>query len=353
MVEARDYLRTILYTPSEVDDWLADRAFPFSEYDSELGYLHRPWRRRDGIGRSISSYSYGESGARRMTRHADRPCRVNTYGDSFTHCDQVSDGETWQEVLAAHLGEPIRNFGVGGYSVYQAYLRMKREEARTPGEYVVFNIYDDDHYRNLVSWQRIHFGTSPISFLPTCPHLRVDRAAGRFVECGNPCPTPESVHNLCDLDWVCETFGDDFMLAHRRSGGEWRERFTADSPLARAAIFASMRVVEKVEQFAVAHEKKVLYVLSYSAHNVVKRIRDGSRFDQEFVDFLERKGLTCVDLMAAHVDDYARFNTSVEDYLERYYIGHYNPLGNHFLAFAIKDRLVDMLEPKPIAYEGA
>ena len=56
----------------------------------------------------------------------DRPCRMNTYGDSFTQCHQVSDGETWQEYLAAHLGEPVRNFGVGGYGVYQAYRRMLR-----------------------------------------------------------------------------------------------------------------------------------------------------------------------------------------------------------------------------------
>ena len=29
----------------------------------------------------------------------------------------MNDGETWQEYLAAHLREPIRNYGVGGYSV--------------------------------------------------------------------------------------------------------------------------------------------------------------------------------------------------------------------------------------------
>jgi len=34
-------------------------------------------------------------------------------GDSFTHCDQVSDGETWQEFLASHIREPVKNFGVG------------------------------------------------------------------------------------------------------------------------------------------------------------------------------------------------------------------------------------------------
>jgi hypothetical protein len=39
-------------------------------------------------------------------------------------------------------------------------------------------------------------------------------------------------------------------------------------------------------------------------------------------------------------------------YVDRYYIGHYNPQGNHFFAFAIKDRVRDWLEPKPPAYRS-
>jgi hypothetical protein len=51
--------------------------------------------------------------------YSDGVRRINTYGDSFTQCAQVSDGETWQEILAAHLGEPIGNFGVSGYGVHR------------------------------------------------------------------------------------------------------------------------------------------------------------------------------------------------------------------------------------------
>ena len=57
-------------------------------------------------------------------------CRINTYGDSFTQGSQVSDGETWQEILAAHMGEPVRNWGIGGHGVYQAY---RRDESRVEG----------------------------------------------------------------------------------------------------------------------------------------------------------------------------------------------------------------------------
>jgi hypothetical protein len=31
--------------------------------------------------------------------------------------------------------------------------------------------------------------------------------------------------------------------------------------------------------------------------------------------------------------------------------GHYNPLGNHFFAYALKDRLLELLDPKPLPYQ--
>ncbi len=61
---------------------------------------------------------------------------------------------------------------------------------------------------------------------------------------------------------------------------------------------------------------------------------------------------TYVDLLEAHTADLARSNMDLEDYLLRYFIGHYNPLGNAFAAFATKDRLVGMLEPKPSTYKN-
>lgn len=110
----RDYLHEILYTKQEVDDWLAGKAFPFAKYSSEFGWLLNSVPFKDGVDDSISAYTYvGEDGERLMSNYSDRPCRINTYGDSFTQCHQVSDHETWQEVLAAHLQEPVRNFGIG------------------------------------------------------------------------------------------------------------------------------------------------------------------------------------------------------------------------------------------------
>ena len=359
-MDARRYLEGMLYTRTEVDEWFAGNTFPMSKYDSELGYVHRDRRRKFGVDDSVAVYSYDLHGARRMLTHADRDCRINTYGDSFTDCDQVNDGESWQEVLAAHICEPVRNFGVGGYSVYQSYLRMKREEVRNPAQYIVFNIFEDDHFRNLSSWQNINSGKNAHNITPTRPFVNVDPETGELIERENPCPTRGSVYNLCDPDWVYASFERDFGLEMRiaylrfqdeKPGSSFLDFVSLHDRYLNAALTASMRIVEKVEEFAVAQAKKVIYVLSYGAEAITKAVDEEWRFDQQLVDFMSGKGLPVVDLMQAHEADFARFNIGLAQYLTRYFIGHYNPLGNFFTALALKDKLVEVLEPKPLPYQ--
>lgn len=379
LVTTRDYLARILYTREEVDAWFAGKAFPFTKHDPELGWLLRNARFADGVDGAVSTYTYGTYDARITINHAAEPCRINTYGNSMTQCHQVSDGETWQEVLAAHIGEPVRNFGVGGWSVYQAYRRMLREEARAPAKYIILNIFDDDHYRNLDAWRNIRVNKHPQHIESTLPHLRVNLGTLDVVEMPNPCPSHEAYYKLCDLDWVERRFKDDFvlgiMLAHanateanparaydrlidlaqthgidtRIDRSQSLDRI-ADEVFTRAALHSTRWVVDRVEEFAKKHGKRVLYVLSYQASAIARRIQEGTRFDQEFVAYLESKGLPIVDLMDAHAAEYSNHSESVESYLARYFIGHYNPLGNVFTAFAIKDRLREMLQPPPPAY---
>ena len=380
LVDAKKYLKEILYTKEEIDAWFAGEAFPFSKYHARFGWLLNDGCYRDGIDDSISTYTYaGEDGERIMSNYNDKSCRINTYGDSYTQCHQVSDHETWQEVLAAHLQEPVRNLGIGGWSVYQAYLRMLFEEERTPAEYIIFNIYEDDHLRNLDAWRNIRVQKHPQHIESTLPFVKVDLKRGTMQEFGNPRPTRESFYDLCDLEKTYALFKDDFvlkiMLAHRNAEAEnpseaysdmmtltrthgIETRIETGASLSTAAdalhretgLFASRRIVEKAESFAQEKGKKILYVLSYPARYIAAVHAEGSRWDQPFIDFLREKNLTFVDLAETHLEEYKSFRCSIRDYLDRYFIGHYNPMGNMFCAFAMKDKLVDMLAPRPLPY---
>ncbi len=358
--QMRDYLRTLLLTREDVELWLKQQAFPFCKYDEELGYLHIDRDFPEGMDGAVCQYRYDKLGARRMFAHAGEACRINSYGDSFTSCEQVSDGETWQESLSAHLGEPIRNYGIGAYSVYQAYLRMRREEKRAPARYIIFNIYADDHVRNLHGWQRPKFGVNRKSPSPTVPHVTVDLDKRTITDCPNPCPTARSVYDLCDLDRVYAMFRDDFYLRARllRAARKVRGEPTPatdydDERLTKPGLLASMRIVDQVNEFAKKNGKVVLYVLSHGAYTIRQFLEKHVRFDQALVDYLKDARLPYVDLVDAHAADAARLKGTPEEALSRYFVGrfgHYNPLGNHFCAFAIKDALVRLLDPKPPAY---
>lgn len=378
---ARDYLKSLLYTKDEVRDWLAGKAFPFAKYSSEFGWLLRDARFQDGMNNSTSVYTYGPLDERITIQYKDQPCRINTYGNSYTQCHQVSDGETWQEQLAAHLQEPVRNFGVGGWSVYQAYLRMLKEEKRVPAEYIIFNIYDDDHFRSLDSWRNVRVVKHERFIEPTLPYVAVNVKEGRFEERPSICPTPESNYHLCDLDWVMQHFKDDFalkiMLAHLNAKTKNPElayaetlklatthgivtridtadglSATADALHHQSAYFASQKIVEKIDAFAKAQNKKVLFVLSYPPKSVTRFAKEGVRADQPFVEFMKQRGQPFVDLMQAHMDDFGQYKSDIKDYVAKHWVGHYNPRGNQFCAFAILPKLVELLAPKPIPYRA-
>jgi hypothetical protein len=207
----------------------------------------------------------------------------------------------------------------------------------------------------------------------------VDLKEQTMTECKNPCPTRDSVYDLCDPERTFELFKDDFvlkiMVAHRNSKTANPTRnyqelmalikthgittnidsseslaLEAEALHQKAALFSTEKIVEKTEEFARSNNKKVLYVLSYSGRNVARYIDRGTRFDQEFVGFLDRKKLPYVDLLAEHARDFAEHRLDIDGYIKKYFIGHYNPLGNFFCAYALKNRLVEFLEPKPLPY---
>jgi hypothetical protein len=81
--------------------------------------------------------------------------------------------------------------------------------------------------------------------------------------------------------------------------------------------------------------------------------RGEQRYDREIVDYLAAEGFNVFDMNEVHRRDYRRSNLPYSDYLKQFFIGHYNPRGNHFFAYSIKGKVVEWLHPKPITYRHA
>ncbi len=385
----RSFLSDLVVDRRILDTFLDIREPNWAVFDPELGYRLRSSCVRDGVDDSWSLARYESRGPRRMIHATGSPCRINTYGDSFTQCHQVSDGETWQEILAAHLGEPIRNYGIGGYGAYQALLRLRTHEAdpETSAEYVILNIFDDDHYRSIDRWRWIRIRMFREEVRTTNPwyfhanpwsHLRFDPATGAFGEHPSLCPTPEALYRLADPEFVAAEFARDFVvhcemaregdpeadptvlkpvadalgLSLDASGPDALAR-SADALHTALALLSSRTVCRMARDFCDARGKKLLVVLSFGAGNLLRAFAGAPRFDASFLDWLRDEGYRVFDLLDAHVRDRALFACDDTAYMKRHFIwgfGHYNPTGNHFCAFALKPGLVDWLDPKPLPY---
>jgi len=354
----------------------------WAKFDPELGYVPSDSVQRDGVDGSRTVYRYGLAGERKLINYADRPCRVNTYGNSFTQCHQVSDGETWQEYLAAHLGEPIRNFGVGGYGVFQAFARLRRmEQTAVQAPYLIFNIWDDDHRRTVMPWRSFIINSERSSEMyhgNPWTHLRVNLDSGRWEEAASPCPTPTALRDLLSFertrallanheniqmtamlegvpdvpqdrirrlaDWAKVKFDFTDATSRRNSAAELRDI------VARAS---TLHVMEKLHAFATQQRRRLMVVLSYGTREVLRACEGGPKLaaDVALLQWLKDRGTPTLDALDAHVADFAQFRIPAAAYIKRLYNGHYSPAGNQFFAFALKNALVEWLDPKPIAYQ--
>ena len=383
MKSLTEYLRESAVSRETIENFIDPNKNCWAKFDPVVGYTLDNHMPRDGVDGSSTISTARTSGIRTPHNYTEKPCRINTYGNSFTQCHQVSDGETWQEYLAAHLGEPIRNFGMGGFGVYQAYRRMLRaEESELGAQYIILYIWGDDHCRSVMRCR--HAATHPwwkgergLMFHGNFwAHVEMDLDSGHFVEEENLLSTPESLFKMTDPAFMVDALKDDLMLQlyvadtvdpttldldrlkllaetldvealDTRSS----ERLSQTSRRLRTAygFSATKYIVEKVSDFCRQNGKKLMTCI-FCPTAMKQLLNNQPRYDQDIADHLAKEQEPFFDMNLVHQRDFRDFNLSVEEYIERYFIGHYSPAGNHFFAYSIRNRIVDWLDPKPITY---
>ena len=394
--DLRQLLATAAYHEAEIERILDPEAPCFVDFDPVLGYVLKDYTFNDGDLGVECDYVYEPHGGhRRMTNFADQACRINTYGDSYTQCAQVSGGETWQEMLAAHFHEPIRNFGVGGYGVYQAYRRALRTETDPDlaADHILLNIWDDDHKRNIdaARWIRVAWmcrdlprggkDTYPVHGFPWA-HMRYDIGKGDFIELAGACETAEDLRKLVGRENFCNSFKDDHVahLYTLTEGGEapvdqlepiaeafglnldlrdpGRRVADANALHIEYGMRSTMWICDQLKTWCAANGRRLMVLLSYDVPTVMDYLEKGERWDQAMLDYLDGSGIPHVDALGAVGEEYAAFKLPIEPFLERFYVaragaqvfGHYKAQGNFWFASAIKPALVNWLDPKPPAY---
>jgi hypothetical protein len=207
-------------------------------------------------------------------------------------------------------------------------------------------------------------------------NIEMDLNTGKFVERQNPLNTPQLLYKMTDPEWMYLQLKDDIALQlllfssekisdvnidNLKKLSKWLNVKFDDSGainlkqsalnlLDQYSFKATEYILTKLKEYAQKNNKNLMIVLFDPYRVTNSLITAGTRYDSQIVDFLEKGRFTYFDMNVVHAQDYKNYNLSIPDYYKRYLIGHYNPAGNHFFAFSIKDKMVEWLNPKPITY---
>ena len=79
-----EYIRDAAASKEEIDVFLNKPSW--AQFDPDVGYILGNFSPHDGVDGSKTISTVRQDGARTSFVYADRPCRINTYGNSFTQC---------------------------------------------------------------------------------------------------------------------------------------------------------------------------------------------------------------------------------------------------------------------------
>jgi hypothetical protein len=164
----------------------------YLSHDAELGWTVRP-------GGQSGLYRSNDRGLRATQQYAAWPpegrVRVETFGDSFTHGDDVAEEHTWQARLTALDGRfELMNFGVPSYGPDQALLRYRREGRFLHPDWVVIGLLSENVHRVVNTFRPFY---RPPTGVPLAKP-RFELRSGALVLRGNPMPARADYQALLD-----------------------------------------------------------------------------------------------------------------------------------------------------------
>jgi hypothetical protein len=104
--------------------------------------------------------------------------RISSFGDSFTHGDEVGNEDTWQEQLSRlSSGLEVLNFGVNAYGLDQAFLRYSKYGVRFNSDIVLIGFLSENILRNLNVYRPFYL---PNQSAVTKPYFALEGNGLRF-----------------------------------------------------------------------------------------------------------------------------------------------------------------------------
>jgi hypothetical protein len=306
------------------------------------------------------------------TPYQERPLVVSynkpliaTFGDSFTHCDQVKDHETWQTYLSDLLKADVYNFGSSGHGTDQVYLKFLSHYPKIKTPIVTLGLITENINRIVNVYRPFYFPKTLLWF--TKPRFKLVKDQLILLE--NPIKSteeylrklrePKFIESLGKDDWW---YGKDNypqlqfpylkILFNKRIWleayyGKGNQRVDDMSPRPWENLWKEKRATELMFKIMASFVQKaksdmakpILMVLPMK-HEVISFFKKKTLPEKVSIilTHCQTKGYLCFETISA----LANSVNSVEE-IETLYQGHVSPKGNRIIAKAFFDFFIKSL----------
>lgn len=351
-------VRHINYEPADVisnrhvniiDNFIKEKI-DYISFSSTLGWSIK----ENGTSKLYKSNSSGIRSNKEYALHPPRGIRrVSTFGDSYTHCDEVKNDETWQAFMESYDSNmEVINFGVGAYGLDQAYLRYLEDGRQYKSHIVLIGFMSENIYRNVNTFRPFYVPNTGLPLAKPRFKIKNDKLSlipNQFLRLDDYkmlLQHPQKIlSNLCINDFY-------YQKRYKSNIYDWSPTvrlvkiliYKASNILTKEAIVINGRYNENSESFIVTkkifgdfyneaiNNKSIPIILIFpNKVDVVRYQRQGKKQYLPILSYFEKRGYKYIDLMDAFE------NANVKDLFV--YVGHYSPFANMLVAKYIHNYL--------------
>lgn len=276
--------------------------------------------------------------------------RIAAFGDSFTHCEDVDNDDTWEALMeSSTTGLEVLNFGVAGYGLDQAYLRYLKDGVKYEPDVVFIGFMTEDILRHTNNFRPFFNRSTGVPL--SKPRYRIKD--GGLVLIPNPISSLEDYRKLLDDTSAFLNnlgHGDYYYSRGYKSGlydisptvrliklaaAEIRrgiERNDNHFDRKSESYFITIRIFDAVYNDAIKNNS-IPVILIFPRHEDIAQYKNfHTKKYSPLLAYFESKGYRYVDLMDALSD----FEGDKE-WNDR--CGHYSPYENRLVAEHLLDYL--------------
>ncbi len=358
----------------------------YTMHSRELGWVVKPGGKATGYAAKANAQGI-RADREYALKKPDGIVRALCFGDSFTHCDEVANDQTWEHYAEQTGGMEFLNFGVGGYGMTQALLRYLHEGRRFETDVVILGCMSNDVRRSVNAYYPFRL-TDP-SESPNVmgiPYSTLD-ASGGLVLNPNPLPDADAYRELLanpgkrlrelsrlDLlfhpapptpmltlikskagDEITEAWSDFSFQMQRNFNAviKSKSRVTKELPIGEDNVFdtrspvftINLRLFDRFVSEVKSAGAKPL-ILWLPGRKDFARQREGREMVYKpFADYLKAKSYDFIDVMDWIAADLPGEKGVAPD-KELFVISHYSPKVNQVIGHRIADHVRELIAGK-------